>query len=109
LQRDFKILPVGVAQAGAWKYSHIYEVVPRHFPDLPAQARTITESQARTKLLEQYFVSVGAAQLRNVTKLFGWSNEIANRVVNNMVEQNKLVKTSHPKQTGEWIAIPQVL
>ena len=109
LQKDFKILPVGVAQAGAWKYSHIYEIVPRHFPDLPEQARTITESQARAKLLELYFASVGAAQLRDVTKLFGWSNEIANRVINKLVEQNKLVKTTHPKQTGEWIATPQVL
>jgi len=109
LQKDFKILPVGVAQAGAWKYSHIYEIVPRHFPDLPEQARTITESRARAKLLELYFASVGAAQLRDVTKLFGWSNEIANRVINKLVEQNKLVKTTHPKQTGEWIATPQVL
>ena len=109
LQKDFKILPVGVAQAGAWKYSHIYEIVPRHFPDLPEQARTITESRARAKLLELYFASVGAAQLRDVTKLFGWSNEIANRVINKLVEQNKLVKTTHPKQTGEWIATRQVL
>jgi len=109
LQKDFKILPVGVAQAGAWKYSHIYEIVPRHFPDLPEQARTITESQARAKLLELYFASVGAAQLRDVTRLFGWSNEIASRVINKLVEQNKLVKTTHPKQTGEWIATPQVL
>jgi hypothetical protein len=109
LQRDFKILPVGVAQAGAWKYSHIYEIVPRHFPDLPEQARTITESQARAKLLELYFASVGAAQLRDVTKLFGWAIEIANRVVNKMAEQNKLMKTTHPKQTGEWIVAPQVL
>jgi len=105
LQRDFKILPVGVAQAGSWNYSHIYQIVPRHFPDLPEQARAITESQARSKLLELYFASVGAAQLRDVTKLFGWSNEIANRVINKLVEQNILAKTTHPKQSGEWIAL----
>jgi uncharacterized protein YcaQ len=109
LQRDFKILPVGVAQAGSWNYSHIYQVVPRHFPDLPEQARAITESQARMKLLELYFDLVGAAQLRDVTKLFGWSNEIANRTVNKLVEQNILMKTDHPQQTGEWIVIPKVL
>jgi uncharacterized protein YcaQ len=109
LQRDFKILPVGVAQAGSWNYSHIYQIVPRHFPDLPEQARTISESQARTKMLELYFESVGAAQLRDVTKLFGWSNEIANRTVNKLVEQNILVKTTHPQQAGEWIAMPKVL
>src|SRR3990172_6618102 len=59
LQSDFKILPVGVAEAGAWRYSHIYEIVPRHFPDLPERARRISESQARAKLLELYFNSVG--------------------------------------------------
>jgi hypothetical protein len=108
LQRDFKILPVGVAQAGAWKYSHIYQIVPRHFPELPEQARKITESQARAKILEYYFASVGAAQLRDVTKLFGWSNEIANRTMNKLAEQNLLVKAIHPKQTGEWISIKNV-
>src|SRR5512133_3773491 len=30
LQRDFKILPVGVAQVGSWNYSHIYQIVTRH-------------------------------------------------------------------------------
>jgi hypothetical protein len=109
LQRDFKVLPVGVAQAGSWKYSHIYEITTRHFPNLAEQARKITESQARAKLLESYFKMVGAAQLRDVTKLFGWSNEIANRTVNKLVEQNILTKTTHPKQAGEWIAIPNVL
>ncbi len=109
LQRDFKILPVGVAQAGSWNYSHIYQIVPRHFPDLPEEARAISELQARAKILELYFASVGAAQLRDVTKLFGWSNEIANRTINKLVEQNILVKTDHPKQAGEWIAILNIL
>jgi hypothetical protein len=105
LQKDFKVLPVGVSQAGAWKYSHIYEITTRHFPDLAEQARKIPESQARTKLLELYFNMVGAAQVRDVTKLFGWSSEIANRASNKLVEQNLLVKTAHPKQTGEWISL----
>ena len=104
LQSDFKILPVGVAEAGAWRYSHIYEIVTRHFPDLPKQARTISESQARTKLLELYFASVGAAQLRDVTKLFGWTKDLAGRTVNRLVEQGGLVKVSHPKHEGEWLA-----
>jgi len=109
LQKDFKILPAGVAQAGSWNYSHIYEIVSRHFPDLSEQARKITESQARAKMLELYFASVGAAQLRDVTKLFGWSTEIANRAINKLVEQNILEKTTHPQQTGEWIVISGVL
>src|SRR5512134_3108402 len=76
LQSDFKILPVGVAEAGAWKYSFIYEIVPRHFPDLPEQARRIGEREARAKLVELYFESVSAAQERDVNKLFGWKKEL---------------------------------
>ena len=109
LQRDFKILPVGVAQAGAWKYSHIYEIVPRHFPDLPEQARQITESQARMKLLELYFNLVGAAQMRDVVKLFGWSTEITNRIVSRMTDQSLLAKSTHPKHVGEWLVLPSLV
>jgi len=108
LQADFKILPVGVSDAGAWKYSHIYDIVPRHFPDLPEQARKITESQARAKLLQLYFSSVGAAQMRDITKLFGWPGEVANRAVNKLIEQKKLMQTEHPKQSGEWVALKEV-
>jgi hypothetical protein len=108
LQSDFKILPIGVSEAGAWRYSHIYEIVTRHFSDLPEQARAIRESQARTKLLELYLASVGAAQLRDVTKLFGWTKEIAERTVNKLVEKELLAKVSHPKHEGEWLAIPSI-
>lgn len=105
LQSDFKILPVGVAEAGAWRYSHIYEIVTRHYPDLPEQARTISESQARAKLLGLYFASVGAAQLRDVTKLFGWTKVLAERMVKKLVEQNVIVKVGHPKHEGEWLSV----
>ncbi|MBI5944180.1 MAG: winged helix DNA-binding domain-containing protein [Chloroflexi bacterium] len=108
LQRDFKILPIGVAQAGAWKYSHIYEIVTRHYPDLSEQARIITESQARTKLLELYFNMVGAADLRDVNKLFGWGNEVIKRSVGRLVENGKLAMAEHPKLAGEWAAIPEI-
>ena len=109
LQRDFKILPVGVAQAGAWNYSHIYEIVTRHYPDLSEQARVIKESQARAKLLELYFDMVGAAQLRDVNKLFGWGNEIVKKAVNRLMENGTLKMVEHPKQAGEWVAIKAVL
>lgn len=108
LQKDFKILPVGVAQAGAWKYSHIYEITTRHFPDLSEQARRITESQARAKLLEVYFNLVGAAQLRDAVKLFGWSNEMTKRVVGKLMEKGLVEWSRHPKASGEWISIKKV-
>lgn len=109
LQRDFKILPVGVAQAGAWKYSHIYQIVTRHFPALSEQARAIKESQARAKLLELYFDMLGAADLRDVNKIFGWGNEVLKKTINKLVESEKLVRTEHPKSTGEWVAVKELI
>lgn len=103
LQRDFKILPVGVAQAGAWKYSHVYQIVTRQYPDLSEKARKITESQARAKILQLYFEMVGAAQLRDINKLFGWGNELTKRAVNKLVESGMLTFC------GKDIVLPSIL
>jgi hypothetical protein len=108
LQADFKILPVGVAEAGAWRYSHIYEIVTRHFPDLAEKARGIKQSEARARLAELYFQSVGVAQTRDVYKLFGWTNELVGRTVGRLVESGRLVQAEHPKQGGEWLALPEL-
>jgi Winged helix DNA-binding domain len=108
LQRDFKILPVGVSDAGAWKYSHIYEITTRHFPDLSEQARAIKESQARAKLLELYFDMVGIAQLRDVNKLFGWGNEVVKKAIEKLVKSGKLMMAEHPKSAGEWVALSEL-
>ena len=39
LQIDMKALPVGVAEAGAWRYSFIYDIPMRHYPDLVSRAQ----------------------------------------------------------------------
>ena len=109
LQSDFKILPVGVSQAGAWKYSFIYQIVPRHFPELPEQARVIGEGEARSKLLELYFESVGAAQERDAVKLFGWKKELVTRAINGLVAKRVLVQTEHPKHKGVWYTLPKLI
>ena len=108
LQMDFKILPVGVAEAGAWKYAFIYQITARHYPDIPEQARRISESGARSRLLECYFDSVGAAQARDVHKLFGWATELSQRALARMLENGSLVSVEHPAQAGEWLALPEL-
>ncbi len=105
LQLDFKILPVGVAEAGAWKYAFIYDIAARHYPELPQQARRIGEADARQKLLELYFESVGAAQTRDVSKLFGWTTELSNRALERLVQNGWIGRSEHPSRTGEWYAL----
>jgi hypothetical protein len=108
LQADFKILPVGVAEAGAWRYAHIYDVVPRHYPWLPQKARKISESAAHLKLVSLFFASVGVAQVRDVAKLFGWSREVILGTVAGMLRSGALLEVAHPRRPGSWLAIPEV-
>lgn len=85
LQIEFKVLPVGVAEAGAWNYAFRYDLVTRHFPDLIAQAGAITEPQARRWILERYFTSVGAIEKREAIRLFGWRPEAFERTLKSML------------------------
>jgi len=109
LQSDFKILPVGVSEAGAWKYAFIYEIVTRHYPDLAEKARFIPEGEARRKLTELYFESVGAAQERDVSKLFGWQKELIGRTLTSLVERRKLAEIEHPKEKGQWFTLIELI
>jgi hypothetical protein len=81
LQTDFKILPVGVSQAGRWRYAFIYEITPRHYPDLIDRTRLIGERQARQELARLYLGSVGAASPRHLSLLFGWPASETGRVL----------------------------
>ena len=70
LQVGLKVLPVGVAEAGAWRYAFLYELLPRWFPDVPEQARQITRSQARWALVSHYLDDVVAADRKMIGKVF---------------------------------------
>jgi len=111
LQKDFKILPVGIAEVGAWHYAYRYDLTARHFPELPEQARPIGEAEARTKLAGLYFRSVGAAQRRDLVKLFGgWPPELAARTLDRLVQGGVVVNdVAHPAFKGEWLALPELV
>jgi hypothetical protein len=109
LQKDFKILPVGIAEAGAWRYSYRYELTARHFPDLLEQARPIGEADARRKLVELYLCSVGAAQTRDLVKLFGWPAELVKRTVEKLLQSGKLVEAEYPKKPGTWLVLKELV
>jgi hypothetical protein len=109
LQADFKIMPVGVTDAGSWHYAFAYDIVARHEPLLLEKSRYIGELDARQKILEMYILSVGATQLRDLVKLLGWKpNEIVEAI-------EKLEKTgviqNHQElddHSGEWIILNEL-
>ncbi len=106
LQADFKILPVGVAQAGTWNYAFIYDCVHRHFPDLPERAGALKIGEAQRKLVELYLRSVGAAQFGDVAKIFQWPQKDVEQAIQALVDAGTLVAgLTIPNQKGEWFAL----
>ncbi len=91
LQVGLKVLPVKVAQAGAWRYAFVYEIVQRHYPDLPEQARHIKRSEARRTLVLQYLDNVVAADRKMVGKVFHvlkWTSAELERTIDALLQEN---------------------
>lgn len=90
LQADFKVLPVAVTQSGAWRYAFAYDVSARHYPELDHLARSIDERTARLELTRRYLLSVGAARLEDIRKLFGWRVPAIEWCLDELAEQGFL-------------------
>jgi hypothetical protein len=77
LQVGLKVLPIGVAETGAWNYAFIYELLPRYFPGVPEAARALSRSASQQALIQRYLDNVVAAERKMVRKafhVFRWSS-----------------------------------
>jgi len=110
LQADFKIMPVGVVDAGSWHYSFAYDLVARYEPSIVENARYLGELDARQKILELYFRSVGAAQSRDLAKLFGWKPPDLEQAIHRL-ELNQHIRTIRDTEEfrGEWMVLNELL
>jgi hypothetical protein len=110
LQADFKIMPVEVVDAGSWHYSFAYDIVSRHEPSLLEKARFLGEFDARRIILELYFRSLGAAQFRDVVRLFGWKSSDIDQAVTSLVA-GQIIQDHQTVEglTGEWIILNELL
>ena len=108
LQNDFKIMPVGIVDAGSWHYSFAYDLVARHEPGLIEKARFIGELDARRKILEVYFRSVGAAQSSDLAKLFKWSSKEIEQAISSLIDMNILMIDQQDGQVGKWMVLKEL-
>jgi hypothetical protein len=109
LQAEMRIVPVRVAQVGAWNYAFVYDAVHRVYPTLLEKARFIGEVEARLKLAECYFRSVGAAQARQVNKLFGWKTPETIPVLEKLCQRGLLrAGITLEGLSGEWFTLAEL-
>ena len=109
LQRGLRILPVGVAEAGRWKYAFIYDMLERWLPLVPEQARAIGRGQARAHLLDLYLRSVGAATEPQIMQLFHWRKDDVSKACAALARDGLAARVSKlAGQPGEWWATAEL-
>ena len=110
LQQEFKILPVRIAQAGAWNYAFVYELTHRFFPDLIADAGPISEFDARRKLTLRYLRSLGAAVEKDITRMFGWRPIDVAHTLETLAADKKIVRDVQVDESAiRMAAIPELV
>ncbi len=86
LQSTMRVLPVAVAEAGAWRYAFVYDLVPQHFPELPAQAQQLSRREARSRLIARLLENVVAASQTDIQRMLGVFKLTRNEVEKTLVE-----------------------
>jgi hypothetical protein len=110
LQVSFRILPVGVAEAGAWKYAFVYDITGRYYPDVIEQAHAYSEWDARRALILSYLQSVGAARPIEVARLFGWPLAHLEKATRKLIDSGQLCSGIEIEDLpGEYLALPNLL
>ena len=90
LQSGLKVLPVGIAPAGAWRYAFIYELLPRWYTHVPDRARSINRAAARAAILDQYLRNVIASPLTSAARVFGWKSAEARQAAEQLADEGRV-------------------
>jgi hypothetical protein len=90
LQMTFRIAKVAISDANRWSYCYVYDLLPRHLPEVVERAREITGRLARETILLHYLQTVVAATPQQVSRLFGWEPRDVDRLTERLADEGKL-------------------
>jgi hypothetical protein len=93
LQAGLKVLPVGVARTGRWRYAFTYDILQRHFPDLPGQAERMERSQARKTLILRYIdnvVAIDRSAIKRIFHVLKWTSSELDRTVSALLDEGAI-------------------
>lgn len=109
LQVTLRVLPTGVAEAGAWNYAFIYDLLPRHYPDLIEQAHPLSEWEACRYLLMRALETTGAARQADLQRLFSWPAALMEKSVQKLAETGALLTGVEVEGVpGACLAMPEM-
>jgi hypothetical protein len=90
LQMDFRIAKVAISDANRWGYCYVYDLLPRHFPQVVEAATAIGGRQARETILLHYLQTAIAATPQDLRNLFGWQPGDIDRLAGRLASEGRL-------------------
>jgi hypothetical protein len=90
LQMTFRIAKVAISDANRWSYCYVYDLFPRHLPEVVENAREIPGRLARETILVHYLRTVVAASPMQVSRLFGWEPRDVDRLAERLADEGRL-------------------
>ncbi len=100
LQKRLVVSPVGaMIERGAWP-SQIFEITPRWFARQAERGAKLDVDRARKLIVRQYVKTVFAATVPMVSRVFGWSREIARATCDELLARRVLVSRAEWLQTN---------
>ncbi len=90
LQAGLKVLPTGVAEAGAWRYAFIYDIVSRWLPEQTKAAQGISRGEARVNILSRHLRNVVMADAKTLARIFGWKAAEVDAALKQLAERGEI-------------------
>lgn len=111
LQVDMKLLPVRVGDEGAWRYSFVYDIPMRHYPDLVEQAQQVGTAEAWQTLIGAYLdstVALTTTQVRQMFHVFAPTTRELERTLTTLADagqiQQATVDGADKKNSTVWVS-----
>jgi hypothetical protein len=93
LQTGLKVIPIGVARTGHWKYAFTYDIVQRHFPELPGEAQRIERWRARKTLALRHIDNIVVADRTTIKLIFSvlkWTPSELERTISTLLDEGAI-------------------
>lgn len=104
LQRKLIAVKVGIADAGPWHYSYVYDLLVRAYPQQVEAARFLVPRRARHAIVQRYLHTAVVSSRENLTWLFDWKQNDVDRVVEDLVDAGEAELITVAGWDGEYLA-----
>lgn len=83
-------------------FTFLWDLVNKRFPEAVEKALKLSEDNARTEILKKYFENVFVAEVSQIIRLFGWSKQHTEVLLNSLGKEGFIIKVKIAEKFGDF-------